>query len=79
MAQALLPAAPRLISAHANGLRILEVDALLAISSTAYCRAFEKATARGRNCILGRGRKRVDAEMSLGAAGKSACATTEQA
>ena len=32
-------------------------------------------TARERNCVLGRGCKRVDAETNLGAAGKSACAT----
>src|SRR5216683_5207932 len=39
------------------------------------CRAFEERTARDRNCALAARRKRVDAEMSLGAAGKSACAT----
>ncbi len=48
---------------------------LQAISSTAYCRALEKTAARERNCVKGGRSKRVDAEMSLGAAGKSACAT----
>src|SRR6266852_5752165 len=47
----------------------------ISVSSPHLCRALEKTTARDRNCVLGRERKRVDAEMSLGAAGKSACAT----
>src|SRR6266849_5233475 len=40
---------------------------------------FEETTSRERNCVLGRWRKRLHAEMSLGAAGKSACATKPQA
>src|SRR6266852_5546513 len=39
----------------------------------------EETTSRERNCVLGRWRKRLHAEMSLGAAGKSACATKPQA